>query len=98
MTKLYTVASVDEKIDEAFVVLRTLDELKARELCDHLHSVSEDYRDIKVIEDELDEPVYLIDVKFKGSAGKMDNVVEIGDPEADEALNGATIYRKQQIA
>lgn len=98
MTKLYTVASIDEKLDEAFVILRTLDELKARELRDHLHTVSEDYNDIQVIEHELDEPVYLLDVKFKGSASRMENVVEVGEPEHDEALNGATIFKKRQIA
>ena len=98
MIKLYTVASIDEKLNEAFVILRTLDGLKARELRDHLHSVSDEYKDIQVIEHELDEPVYLLDVKFRGSASKMENVVEVGEPERDEALNGAVISKKRQIA
>ena len=96
--KLYTVAVLDEHLGEAFVYLRTLDELKARELCDHIRSTSEDYDDVQVIENELDEPVYLIDVKFKGSATIMNDVVEVGAPEHDEALKEAIVFKKTRIA
>ena len=96
--KLYTVAVLDEHLGEAFVYLRTLDELKAIELREHLHSVSSEYNDVQVIENELNEAVYLIDVKFKGSATIMNNVVEVGEPEHDEALKEAIVFKKTRIA
>ena len=100
MTKLYIyiVASIDEKIGDAFPILRTLDELKARELRDHLHAIDKDYKDVQVFEHELDEPVYLLDVKFPHTASRIKNVVEVGEPEADEDLKEAIIYKKTRIA
>jgi hypothetical protein len=95
--KLYTVAAVDEKIDQAFVYLRTLDISKAQLLNDYLHSTSEDYKDVQIIEEDLDEPVYLIDVKFKHSSDIMRNVVEVGEPESDEALKDAIVFSKIKI-
>ena len=94
---MYTVANIDDDLENAEVFLHTISKKRAERLLKVLKSMKlEKWKFLQIIPHELDEPVWKVDLKYPDIDEPIDTII-VGEPKQYDSIDECIVLKQKRI-